>query len=427
MKAITRNVLALTLTGGLIVGLAACSPGSGSPEPSEAPVDKTLTLWGYSGDENLNNLYESYTDSEGYTVKFQQITATEYDTLLKTALASGSGPDLMMLRAYGGLESAVVGGGVEALSEDFAGLAKIPQHLRDGVTAADGKIYAVPDTLSVGATYYNKDIFAEYGLEAPTTWAELLHIEETLQANDVIPMAAGSLDSWVLPFYRDSFGASEYGGPRFADQLLSGETDFTNSQYTKANQVLLDQSAFFPNGSSAVGFNDALSLFTSGQAAMYPMATFVLGALQEALGDKLGVFTMPRASGTGAPYAMGTQNGGVGMSSELEGPRREAALRYLTWIGSAEFGQQIADTVKSIPAVDGVVPADPILAISTLAFAENPTPLLTFQHFNSGSPSGLDLEYDNLQKMLLGQITAEDVGIAVNTGVMQWFTPAKNG
>ena len=56
-------------------------------------------------------------------------------------------------------------------------------------SAADGKVWAVPDLASARALYFNADILAAAGVEAPTTWAELLEVCEAIKAYDdsIIP------------------------------------------------------------------------------------------------------------------------------------------------------------------------------------------------------------------------------------------------
>ena len=50
------------------------------------------------------------------------------------------------------------------------------------------------------AVYYNKDIFAQYDLQVPTTEEEFLAVCKTLKDNGVVPLAEGAGVNWIPEF-----------------------------------------------------------------------------------------------------------------------------------------------------------------------------------------------------------------------------------
>ena len=64
----------------------------------------------------------------------------------------------------------------------------------------DGRISAIPYSLMLSGVIYNKDIFAQYDLEVPTTWDELIEVSDTLKDNGVDPFYAtfSSGESWTI-------------------------------------------------------------------------------------------------------------------------------------------------------------------------------------------------------------------------------------
>jgi len=59
----------------------------------------------------------------------------------------------------------------------------------------DGKQYTVPTGLSYyTGVFYNKAIFAKFGLAVPTTWAEFVKLCETLKSKGVTPLGIGAKD-----------------------------------------------------------------------------------------------------------------------------------------------------------------------------------------------------------------------------------------
>ena len=69
----------------------------------------------------------------------------------------------------------------------------------------DGKVYEVNlGRVSYSGIYYNKEMFAEKGLSAPTTWSELVDTCKAF-ADDGIPcMTAGGKDGW--PIFVGAYG-----------------------------------------------------------------------------------------------------------------------------------------------------------------------------------------------------------------------------
>lgn len=416
-----KRVLSAAAVAAIAVGLAGCAGTDGGGSSDET----VLTVWGWRTDAPWQELMESFS-ADGIRVDYKSYKAEEYNQILQTGLSSSSGPDIVMLRSYGGLQTLVAGGGVAALPEDFPGLAKIPAALVDGVRSQeDGEVYGVPFQSVTANVVYNKTLLDELGLSEPTTWDEFIELNDALLDEGVTPMAAGALDSWILPIYRDLFGAAQYGGPEFQAQLMDGSKTFEDEGYTAANETLLELTRYFPKGFEGLSYADANALFISGEAALYPGGIWELTGFQNDMaGTELGLFTVPSVTG-GEPYAMGYLDGAIGMSSKIEGERRDAAEQFLTWVGSEEFGQAIADDLLSIPTVEGVTPKDPLLAKSAAAFAENPTPYLTYVGFDFGTPTGTSLEYASLQKMVIGDISPDQVGAEVQAGISQWLRPTK--
>ncbi|MFM9587399.1 extracellular solute-binding protein, partial [Streptomyces caniscabiei] len=57
------------------------------------------------------------------------------------------------------------------------------QPLMDQYGSCPGRISALPYSVMAASVIYNKDLFAQYGLDVPQTWDELIAVCETLTAN----------------------------------------------------------------------------------------------------------------------------------------------------------------------------------------------------------------------------------------------------
>ena len=90
-----------------------------------------------------------------------------------------------------------------------------------GQVEVDGKVYGTPLASYTVGIAYQKPIFAEHGLEPPTTWQELKDVAQALQDAGVTPIVLGAKD-WVHPYFMYIGLTSSVLGPEGFDQLRAG-------------------------------------------------------------------------------------------------------------------------------------------------------------------------------------------------------------
>ncbi|WDR04388.1 extracellular solute-binding protein [Devosia algicola] len=196
------------------------------------------------------------------TVKFETFEAANYNTILSTALAGGTGPDLMMVRAYGGLENVASAGYLMPISaENVPALADFaPAAVEAETMRSDGKIYAVPFASQTMLVIYNKKMFADLGLEEPKTWDEFIALSQKIKDSGVMPFANGTATAWQNETIVSAL-TSSIMGKGFYDDLVAGKADFTDSRYIEALTKLKDISAFFPDGFIGLDYASSQQLF----------------------------------------------------------------------------------------------------------------------------------------------------------------------
>lgn len=424
----TRRSFGATALGVVALALGACAPSAPSTSGSSAAGGATVQLqaWGWNQDPGWKKAVESFNASHHtIQVSYRGVKADEYNNVLQTGLSGSDGPDVVMLRSYGGLETVAAAGLISELGDSIPELGDFPDAVLQGARSVkDQKLYGVPFAIQTANVQYNKTLFAKYHVDVPTTWQEFLSACATFQKNGIVPMSTTFKDSWMLPILRDMFGASAYGGPQFATDLLNGSAKFTDPRYASANSVLLDLKKYFPKDAAGLSYDDSKTLFISGKAAMFPGGIWELAPFRTAAPDlDIGLFNPPRVGGSGAPYAMGYVDGSWGMSAKTPKANREAAETFLRWTASKEYGSRMADDLLQLSTVPGVEPKDPVVAQAASMFADNPTPYLTYVNFDYGTPTGTELEYGSLQKMVLGKEAAAQVGRDLDRGISQWFRP----
>lgn len=388
-----------------------------------------LSFWSWRQEDRA--AYEQFIDTfeaanPGITVNFQTFEAANYNTILSTALAGGTGPDVMMVRAYGGLENVAAAGYLEPLSTetipalaDFAAPALAAESVR-----ADGTLYAVPFASQTQLVIYNKAIFDANGIEEPQTWADLEALSQKLKDAGVIPFANGTATAWQNETVTFGLGSSLMGKD-FYEGLMSGDTDFTDERFTNAiGQVAELAADYFPDGFIGLDYPSAQQLFSSGMAAMFVGGSYELANFRSQNPSiELGMFASPGETAEDDKLVGLYFDGGY--AANATGANKEAAITFLNYLASLEFGQAFANTLNNISTVPGVTFDNPLLA-EVAELNQSSIPYLMLAHFRYGEPSGSVLIQGEMQKLFAGETNPEAIGEALTTGLSAWYEPFKN-
>ena len=88
-----------------------------------------------------------------------------------------------------------------------------------------GKQYGVPYAYYQWGVYYRRDLFAKYGLGEPRTWADFMHVSETLKKNGITPVTIGTKYLWTAAGWFDYLNIRVNGLP-FHLQLTDGNVSY---------------------------------------------------------------------------------------------------------------------------------------------------------------------------------------------------------
>jgi len=384
-----------------------------------------LTFWSWRQEDRTQ--YEQFIDTfeaanPGITIKLETFEAANYNTVLSTALAGGTGPDLMMVRAYGGMEALSSAGYLAPLSaETVPALADFnPAAIAAETQRSDNQIYAVPFASQTQFVIYNKAIFDANGIAEPQSWDEFIALSQKLKDAGIIPFANGTATAWQAETIVGALVPSIMG-KSFADELIAGETDFADPRYVEALTKLKEISAFFPDGFIGLDYPSAQQLFASGMAAMFAGGSYEVATFRSMNPDiELGVLAAPGLTAEDEKLVSLYFDGGYAVNAKS--PNQEAALKFMNYVASAEFGNAFANSLNNISTVPGVTFEDPLLA-EVAELNQNSIPYLMLTHFRYGEPTGSVILQGEVQKMLSDQATPEQVGQAVTTGLAAWYEP----
>lgn len=169
----------------------------------------------------------------------------------------------------------------------------------------NGKIWGVPYSYYQWGIYYRKDIYDKLGLSEPKTWNELLSNCDSLKGVGVTPFTIGTRYLWTAAGVFDYLNLRT-NGYDVHNGLTAGKIKYTDERIraTFANwKEMLERCSFVDNHAS-MDWQGGVAAFANGDAAMYVMGNFAVGAMKEAglTNDQIDYFQFPEIT-PGLPMA----------------------------------------------------------------------------------------------------------------------------
>ncbi len=403
--------------------LLAAATVAGSVIATTPGIAADLTFWSWRQEDKsvYEELIADFQKTNPDTnITFEAFEPQNYQTILSTALAGGTGPDIIHVRAYGNLETVAAPGYLRPLGDDvdltgFSPLAIAAETMRE-----DGQLYAVPFASQTLVIYYNADIFAENNLTPPETWDEFLATSQSLLDAGVTPLANGTQTAWQNEILVGALVPSFYGAA-FEEDLVAGTATFEDERFVGALGKLLEITDYLPRGFTGIDYPSAQQLFLSGRAAMFAGGSWEIANFRNQNPD-LNFDIMPSpAPAAGEPRLVSTFfDGGYAVNAASE--NAEAALEFLRFTTTTDFGNKLAAKLSNISAVPGVKFEDPLLA-KIAEFNQTSASYLMLVHFRYEEPSGSVLLQQGVQRMMAGEATPEEVGKEVTEGIATYHAP----
>lgn len=222
----------------------------------------------------------------------------------------------------------------KAYIEDF-----LPGFMEDSFV--DGKIYSIPFQRSTMVLFYNKEAFAEVGLNPeapPTTWDQLVEYSKKLVKKD----AAGNVERYGVGIALNS-GSAQWAFTGFALQnsedgrnLMSpdGKKVYFDTQGNiEALQFWVDlQNKHKVMQPGIVQWTDLPGQFINGKVAMIYHTTGNLTNINNNAKFKFGTAFLPGNKRRGAP----TGGGNFYISADIPKDRQQAAWAFIKFATDAE-------------------------------------------------------------------------------------------
>lgn len=210
-----------------------------------------------------------------------------------------------------------------------------------------GRTSVLPYSVTAASVIYNKRIFADQGLEVPTTWSAFRDVCERLVRAGITPMYGTYKDNWTIAQgmfdysvggmldLQQTFAALDREGTRVGKgSRVSFEKDFAAPV-----DRMVDLLQWHQKGAASRGYGDGNLAFAQGKAAMYLQGPWALGEIAKSNKD-IGLGTFPFPATDDAADNKVRVNVDLGLWIPEASRKQEAAREFLSFLMSPAVSDQ---------------------------------------------------------------------------------------
>lgn len=321
MRKFCKRTSALALAALLAASASGCSSGTGSQttatpdttaqteisnEESKTEESKdtgepvTIRLVHYMGEQAkrdaLDAMLAAFSEAHPeIKVDVEVVASSSYIATYKNYIAAGEAPDIMFGKPQTMQE--FVDGGYFMDLKDEACMANVLPMLVDECTV-NGGVYGFPIDAQVKATFYNKKMFQEAGVEVPATKGELFKVCDTFMDQGVYPFVHPYNFIHGVFHELDSFFtsmAAATGNENVWMDSQNGVKDLSgNPAVVEAMEMFSKFASYKDTGDTAVDQTQGIQNFAAGQRPMYMNGGWLMGDVIAASPDgEFGMFPTP--------------------------------------------------------------------------------------------------------------------------------------
>ena len=403
-----KRLIAMLMAGVLCAGtLTGCGSGSDKQGDAGASADGVITINYPTFQCGVNTaapvvaqLVEEFNEEYAgkYQIKLEEVPGdANYVDKIKVQLGTGDLPPVVYGAGYNLLDLALAKDLVVDLTpyvEADPEWKALYSETALNTNSRDGKIYASSVEGSVVGYFYNKDLFAQAGIDTPaTTWDEFWEQCDKLKAAGITPLALDTADSaWVTQLWWGAMVAtSGEDGMKFMQTM--NPTDYNFPEMVEAVETVQKMLQEYTTLDAIGGkYEHAANNFLSGQAAMIANGPWMIGDFSdtskttEGFADKVGSAIYPGNFVYDAPIQ------GYFVTKQDDPALEEAAVEMVKFFTSAH-AQQLGLEMQ------GMVPASSTVEVTDEAKSKYPL-LVEFLD----QAAGAELRSDNMQATMFSNL-----------------------
>ncbi|HEX6256038.1 MAG TPA: extracellular solute-binding protein [Euzebyales bacterium] len=196
----------------------------------------------------------------------------------------------------------------------------LPAAVTDLATV-DGRRYWAPTTMQPNPIFYRTDVFADLGLEPPTTWEDLLAVCDRLREDG--RAAFTSAGTWSPPAARYfTILNLRLNGAAFHEELLRGRHSWNDPRLVPVFdhwRQMIDRGCFVDDAMSN-DFREAVGDLASGDAAMWNIGEWFYEFVDDDVADTLDFFAFPQLDPDVSPAEIALVQG-VAVVADAQDPQ----------------------------------------------------------------------------------------------------------
>jgi len=365
-------------------------------------------------------------DNPGIKINFTPSAPAEYNAVLNSKLDAGSAGDLITCRPFDASLALYDAGHLADLSDlgamaNFSNVAKSAWQTDDGAAT-----FCVPMASVIHGFIYNKDAFAELGLEAPETEDEFFAVLDAIKEDGgYIPMAMGTNDQWeAATMGYNNIGPNYWKGEEGRLALIAGEQKLTDEQWVAPYATLARWADYLGDGYEAQTYPDSQNIFTLGRAAIYPAGSWEISGFNTLADFEMGAFKPPVKAAGDTCYISDHTDIAIGLNAAS--PNADAARTFLEWVGSTAFADLYANALPGFFSLNStpVELSDP-LAQEFVSWRDEceSTIRSTYQILSRGTPNLENETWGASAAAIKGTKTPEELGAELQAGLASWYAP----
>ncbi|MEM9954649.1 MAG: extracellular solute-binding protein [Chloroflexota bacterium] len=287
-----------------------------------------------------------------YVVNRTDYYRSPVNLLIHTELNGDNVPDVFSASLGGNLRAYIEAGLIADITDlwEENGWDDIFPASVKAMASVDGRQYFVPQAIQWNGIFYRTDVFESAGLEPPTTWDELLLTCDTLHEAGIQPFVMPANATWPPPMgFWFSHINMRLNGPDFHEQLMRGEIAYTDPRVREVftyHDQLFAHNCFAENASS-INYNQMVSTWNSGNAAMNAHGEWLYEFISENAKDNTGFIRFPIIDET-VPLGELVPMYGAFMSANTAYP--EIARAFLVQIAGVDSQTDNMNTIRRLPS-----------------------------------------------------------------------------
>lgn len=363
----------------------------------------------------------------GIKVKFTPMAPTEYNAALNAKLEGGNAGDIIVCRPFDVSLGLYEKGYLEDLT-NIEGLANYPEFAKAAWSTDDGKTtFCIPMASVIHGFIYNKEAFAELGVEVPKTEDAFFAILEKFKEDgNYIPLAMGTSDQWeAATMGYTNIGSNYWKGEKGRKNMIAGLEKFTDPQYVAAFETLAKWATYMAEGFESQSYSDSQLQFTLGRAAIYPAGSWEITGFNKDADFEMGAFYPPVKTEGDTCYI--TDHTDIGIGVNANGKNKEAAMAFINWVTSEEFATIFGNALPGFfPLSNYALELNDPLAQEFLSWRNECQGTIRnyYQILNRGTPALGNELWITSSNVINGTQTPEQAAKQLQDGLDAWYKPA---